>query len=146
MVVAQLAERSPPTPEIHDYILQSTLLKFEKTKLKEKRVREWPIFNCRFMTRRIAANHCCSNVSSGFLRDDLTFPILIYCHEIFLIKNVCETLEYDSPVTISTSAGNYKQSMIIIYDSARVIMTKVCIECDYGVANYAFTCLIRLCF
>ena len=75
-----------------------------------------------------------------------TFPILIYCHETFLIKNVFETLEYDSPVTISTSAGNYKQSMIIIYDSARVIMTKVCIECDYGVANYAFTCLIRLCF
>ena len=50
MVVAQLVERSLPTPEVRGsnpviYIerLLSTALKFENTKIKEKRGRGWPI-------------------------------------------------------------------------------------------------------
>ena len=54
MVVAQLVEQLIPTPEVRSLNLVigkidierllSTLLKFEKTKIKEYRGPEWPIF------------------------------------------------------------------------------------------------------
>ena len=66
VVVAQLLEQLLPTPEVRSsnsaigkiYIehLMPTILEFEKTDIKEKRGRDWPIFKNRIKNNIIFLN------------------------------------------------------------------------------------------